>query len=71
MLKTFAISKISLSTLSIPLRIFKYMTGKTIRNDMNTLRFALPNHIIASITNEATGVDFITEVIGAKSIFTA
>lgn len=55
----------------MPLRRFKYITGKTIKNDIKMLRFLLPNHIIASITKEATGVDFITAVIGAKSALTA
>ena len=71
MLNTFAISKSSLSTLSIPFKMLRYITGKTIKKDIKTLRFLLPNHIIASITNEATGVDFIAEVMGDSSIFTA
>ena len=41
------------------------------RNEMNMLKLRLPNQIIASITNEATGVAFMTDVIGLKSISTA
>ncbi len=55
----------------MPLRRFKYITGKTIKKDMKMLRFLLPNQMIASITNEATGVDLMTAVIGANSALTA
>lgn len=61
-LNTTVISKSCLSTLSIPFRIFVYIIGNTIKNEIKIDKFLELIHINAIIINDATGVAFIIAI---------
>jgi hypothetical protein len=70
MLNTSAISRSFSSVLFKALIVLVYIIGKTTRKAMNMERFLEPIHMSASITKDATGTDFITDIIGDRSSLT-
>lgn len=65
--KTFANSLLSTVIQLIPLKVFVYITGKTIKKDIKTERFLDENHIKARIIKEATGIVFMVNISGVIS----
>ena len=55
-LDRYAISRSPQSILKSPLRVYSYMIGRTMRNDMSIESLLEDTHKRASIMNEATGI---------------
>lgn len=67
-LNTFAISFNSLGILFIPSKIFLYITGNTIKNDIRVDKLFDDTHIKHNIIKEATGMACIVSINGSINI---
>ena len=66
-LKTLAISKSALSVARIPSNTLVYMTGNTIKKEINMDNLRDGNQIRVNMIKEATGTDLIVKIKGADN----